>query len=234
MLGSDFQGVSPRRETPAMPPLVPELQEEMKRCGITISPSEIARIDGYRRHLWQWNQGINLTRHTTLESFVRRDVVDSWQLSQHLGEGESLLDVGTGGGVPGLIISILRPDVTVTACESVGKKARAVEQIAKEASLSVEIVAARAESLLQERRFDVLTIRAVGPMWKMLKSLKPYWKSIGRILLVKGPRWVEERGEARHRGLLARPLELRRVAEYHALENGPASVILQIQRGSSS
>ena len=86
----------------------------------------------------------------------------------------------------------------------------------------------RAEAEIVGARFDVLTARAVGPLWKMLKWFEPHWSSIGRMLLIKGPKWVEERGEARHSGLLAN-LQLRRVAAYPLGDDSDSEgVILQI------
>ena len=79
---------------------------------------------------------MNLTRHTTLEKFVGRDVVDSYQLGKLLEQGERVLDVGTGGGVPGVVLAILRPDLSVSLCESTQKKARAVEAIVARAGLA--------------------------------------------------------------------------------------------------
>ncbi len=64
-------------------------------------------------------------------------------------------------------------------------------------------------------------------MWKMLKWFEPHWAAIGRLLLIKGPKWTEERGEARHRGQL-RQLELRRVASYPMVGTSSESVVLQI------
>jgi 16S rRNA (guanine527-N7)-methyltransferase len=85
----------------------------------------------------------------------------------------------------------------------------------------------RSESLLADRRFDTAVARAVGPLWKILKSLQPHWDRLGRLLLIKGPKWTEERGEARHRGYLA-TLELRRLAAYPTPGHYGENVILTI------
>jgi 16S rRNA G527 N7-methylase RsmG len=77
-----------------------------------------SQLDNYRRQLWAWNERLNLTRHTTLEKFVSRDVVDSHQLSNLLQRGERVLDVGTGGGVPGVVLAILRPDLLAKSASS--------------------------------------------------------------------------------------------------------------------
>ncbi len=185
-------------------------------------------LDRYRAALWRWNEQLNLTRHTTYEKFIDRDVTDSLQLAHLLEKGERVLDVGTGGGVPGLIIAICRPDLRVSVCESTQKKARVVQAIVEELELSVQVNACRAEEVLELETFDTLTARGVASMAKILTWMAPYWDAFDQLLLIKGQRWLEERGEARHRGLL-KSLELRKVATYHAHGTEVESVILSLQ-----
>jgi len=197
------------------------------RHGIQLPADQIASLEKYAERLWDWNSRLNLTRHTTWEKFVTRDVIDSLELAKLLESGERVLDVGTGGGVPGVVIAIVRPDVKVTLCDSVAKKAKATEAIVREASVSAKVIHARAESLLEREQFDTLLIRAVAPIAKLLKWFKPYWPHIGRLLVTKGPSWVEERGEARHFGLF-HGLELRKKTEYPFIGTQSVSVILEI------
>ena len=111
------------------------------------------------------------------------------------------MDLGTGGGVPGILISILRPDLTISLCDSVGKKAKVVDEIVQELDLQVAVFNARLEDLLEDFRFDSVVTRAVGPLWKICTWFQGHWHSFDRLLAIKGPRWAEERGEARHRGV---------------------------------
>lgn len=213
----------PDRELPH-----PELSEALRRCDLALDSEQQIAMDRFCRAQWEWNQRLNLTRHTNYLLFVQRDVVDAWHLAACLEPGEQVLDVGTGGGVPGCLVALLRPDVQVTVCDSMAKKAMAVGSMAEQLQLPVTVVHARAEEWLQHASFDTLTARAVGPLAKILRWFAPHWKAIGRLLLIKGPRWVAERGEARHLGLL-RELELRRVAQYTVPETEWQSVILSIQ-----
>ena len=204
-----------------------ELHDALTRHGIEVPATCVDTLNRYCRLVWKLNESINLTRHTTYDLFVTRDVLDACQLSKVLDAGEEILDVGTGAGVPGLLIAILRPDVQVSVCESVGKKAAVVGSTVGQLNLPVSVYPERAERVVEGFRFSSLTARAVGPIWKILKWLQPHWQSIGRLLLIKGPQWVEERGEARHRGLLA-DLELRRAASYPTPGRDADSVILSI------
>ncbi|MFO0925224.1 MAG: RsmG family class I SAM-dependent methyltransferase [Pirellulales bacterium] len=87
-------------------------------------------LQRYCHALWEWNEKVNLTRHTNYDLFVRRDLLDSLHLANLLAQDEEVLDLGTGGGVPG-IVAILRPDVQMSLCDSVQKKANIVDDIVK-------------------------------------------------------------------------------------------------------
>jgi 16S rRNA (guanine527-N7)-methyltransferase len=204
------------------------LTAALDRYQLALPDAWIQRLDEYCHLLWQTNEKLNLTRHTTYEQFVGRDVADSLQLVPLLASGESVLDVGTGGGVPGIVLALVRPDLEVSLCESVAKKATAVRQIAGQLKLAVPVYHARVEDLLTDSHgYDALTARAVGPLWKILDWLRPHWKSVGRLLVVKGPRWAEERQEARQRGYL-RDLHLRRMVSYQMPLTESEGVVLGI------
>jgi 16S rRNA (guanine527-N7)-methyltransferase len=194
-----------------------------------LSPECWGLIDQYRQLLWQWNERMNLTRHTTLDLFVRRDLLDAWKLAKYLQPNEEVLDVGTGGGVPGVLLAIMRPDLQVTLCESIGKKARAVEAMVGSLKLSVPVYPMHVKKVLDEFRYDSLVVRGVGSLTQLCTWLDAYWHSFGRLLAIKGPRWVDERGEARHRGLL-KNIELRKLDEYKIPETESESFILQLRR----
>ena len=192
-----------------------------------ICDDQIRKIQRYCHLLWDWNTKINLTRHTTFDRFVGRDLLDSLQLAAVLNAGEEILDVGSGSGVPGLLLAILRPDLEVSLSESTQKKAKVLDDMVSRLGLPVSVYSERAEVVLDDFRFHSLTSRAVGPLWKLLKWFEPYWASFDRMLMIKGPSWIEERGEARHRGFMAGK-ELRRIATYTSPETGAESVILSV------
>jgi 16S rRNA (guanine527-N7)-methyltransferase len=210
-----------------------ELRAALARHCLFLADEQIALLYQYWQQLMAWNQRMNLTRHRDIDTFVLRDVRDSWQLAQQLAAQERVLDMGTGGGVPGVIVAILRPDVSVALSESIGKKAQAVSAIVAELQMQVPVFAQRAEQILVQQRFDTLVARAVGPLWKILKWLQPHWHQFDRLLLIKGPKWLDERGEARHRGYL-HGLSLRRLASYTTPGHYGESVILSIRPDRTS
>jgi len=206
------------------------LAAAMARHQIELPPEQVAMLERYCVLLWDWNTKLNLTRHTDYEKFVARDLVDSLAFAQFLAAGEKVLDVGSGGGVPGVVLAIVRGDLQISLSESVGKKARVLADIVAQLGLPTPVLHARAEDVLgQQERFDTLLVRAVARLKKLLEWFKPHWGAFDRLLLLKGPSWVEERGEARHYGLM-HDLTLRKLASYPLPGTESESVLLQICR----
>ncbi|MDR1480357.1 MAG: 16S rRNA (guanine(527)-N(7))-methyltransferase RsmG [Planctomycetaceae bacterium] len=241
------------------------LHESLKHYNISLSKGQIEQLSAYCQLLWEWNGRFNLTRHTTYDRFVSRDLVDSLAIAEFLRQDERVLDVGSGGGVPGIILKILRPDLHVELCDSTGKKSLALSEITNELNLNIAVHHAKVESLLaagikpknkkiarpqhttakqeqqppQEiKRFTTLTIRAVSKLPQLLRMFSSYWTLFDRLLLIKGPNWVSERGEARHYNLVNKlalrvlktyptTIESKTTEDNSALVN---SVVLQICR----
>ncbi len=182
----------------------------------------------YCHSTWQWNEKLNLTRHTDFEKFVSRDLVDTRMLAEYLAPGERVLDVGTGGGVPGVVLAIIRPDLHVALAESVGKKARAVADIVAQLGLQVPVHQGRAEDSLASKRYNSLVVRAVAPLAKLLTWFAPHWSRFDRLLVIKGPAWVEERLAAREKNLF-KDLQLRKLAVWPLPGTHSDSVLLEIK-----
>ena len=192
-----------------------------------MSQLEAQRLEAYAKAMWRWNERLNLTRHTSWELFVSRDLRDTLQLASLVEQGEDVLDLGSGCGVPGIPLAIMRSDVKVSLAESVGKRATVLDDLVSELDLPVAVYHARGEDLLEDFRFTTVVSRAVGSLQKLCRWVEPHWGSIDRMLAIKGPRWVEERSEARHLGMLQQ-LQLRVAASYPLGEEAGEGVILQI------
>jgi 16S rRNA (guanine527-N7)-methyltransferase len=205
------------------------LSAALARHEIVLPAAQVALLERYCELLWDWNTKINLTRHTDYEKFVARDLVDSLAIAKFLEPNEKVLDVGSGGGVPGIVLAIVRDDLQVSLCESVAKKARALADIVGRLGLTTPVHHARAEDVLAQERFNTLVVRAVARLKKLLEWFRPHWDAFDRLLVLKGPSWVEERGEARHYGLM-HDLELRKLASYPLPDTESESVLLQIRR----
>ncbi len=202
------------------------LDGALRDHAIDLPGAQIESIDAYRQLLWQTNESINLTRHTTFAKFVERDIVDTVKIAEHIERGARVLDIGSGGGVPGLLLAIVRPDLDVSVCDSVGKKSRVLSEFVEQLRLPVRVYAARVQDVLELTTFDSLIARGVAPIRKLLTWLEPHWDAFDELLLIKGRKWVDERGEARHHGLM-RGKQLRRLATYETRSSGE-SVLLRI------
>ena len=206
------------------------IRQRAEELGIAGVPKDAWQpLARYCRLVWGWNDRMNLTRHTTPELFVKRDLLDSVELAKCLKPNEEVLDIGTGGGVPGVLVAILRPDLEVTLCDNVGKKAKVVQEIVDALGLSIPVHSLSVTKVLEDFRYDTLFARAVGPLSRLCGWLKEDWHKFGRLLAIKGPRWPDERGEARHKGLL-KGLDLRRLVSYPMPDTQSESTILQLSR----
>ncbi|MGN1275314.1 MAG: 16S rRNA (guanine(527)-N(7))-methyltransferase RsmG [Thermoguttaceae bacterium] len=246
----ETQKETKRTATVTDEPSVETLKATLTKYGIEISEPQIELLEKFCELEWDWNTKINLTRHTTYEKFVTRDLVDTLAFSEFLAPNEKVLDVGSGNGVPGILLGILRPDVSISLVECVAKKAKVLAEIIHELQLPIPVYCALGQDILGNWQFHTLTFRAVASMKKILEWFKPCWPHFDRMLLVKGPKWTVERGEARHYSLM-HGLALRKLKEYttpgsdegnHSpeeaetsptenpteQENGAKSVILQI------
>src|SRR5258708_1126004 len=95
------QNPPPQSTPPAHPYPNDTLIAALARPAIVFPAEQVAQLDRYCKLLWDWNEKINLTRHTTYEKFVTRDLADTLQLAGLVHPKEEILDVGSGGGVPG-------------------------------------------------------------------------------------------------------------------------------------
>ncbi|MBX3421214.1 MAG: 16S rRNA (guanine(527)-N(7))-methyltransferase RsmG [Pirellulaceae bacterium] len=202
-----------------------ELEAAIRELDISVPDAAIEPLAEYCRRLWAWNEQVNLTRHTTFQLFARRDLLDTVRLASHLPEGHEVLDVGTGGGVPGVVLAILRPDLNVSLCDSTLKKARIVQEIVQALELPVAVYHQNVQTVLEDLRFHALITRATGSISRLLQWLDGQWLQFDRLLAIKGPRWTEERAEARHRGLL-RGIDLRCLETYNMPGTQSDSAIL--------
>jgi 16S rRNA (guanine527-N7)-methyltransferase len=204
------------------------LQETLTTHGFTTDAETTTRLNAYCQMLWEWNSRINLTRHTDYESFVTRDLHDSRQLLKHLQSTKSVLDIGSGGGVPGIVMAILQPGLAISLCESTQKKAAALESMVSHLGLQIPVLAQRAEDIIRAQKFETITARAVAPLPKILAWFRPHRKQFRRLVLIKGPNWTTERDTAEDEGLLRR-VQIDIVDSYETIGRDGESVILEVR-----
>ncbi len=142
------------------------LVEGVARLGLAFDVDKGLR---YLALLEKWNRAKNLTAITRQSEMVVKHLLDSLAIAPYL-EGKRILDVGSGGGLPGIPLAILFPEKRVTLIDSIGKKTRFLAQAANLLGLhNVEVVQKRVESFHASVPFDVITSRAFSSLPKMMQ-----------------------------------------------------------------
>lgn len=197
-------------ERPPLPlpnpePLTPPegFAARLQAIGVSLDEKVIAAIGDYLARLLAMNEHMNLTAIKDPVEVWERHALDALTLLPllaELGAGARLVDVGSGGGLPGIPLAIARPDLKVTLVEATQKKAAFLAGVAAALGLgNVTVRAERAEQLGAgdlHGAFEVVTARAVGRLAMLVPLTAPFARPGGMILLVKGQRADEELAEA--------------------------------------
>ncbi|WP_459970063.1 16S rRNA (guanine(527)-N(7))-methyltransferase RsmG [Nocardioides pyridinolyticus] len=126
-----------------------------------------------------------------------RHLVNCALLAELVPAGSTVCDIGSGAGLPGLVLAIARPDVQVTLVEPLLRRTTFLEEVVAELGLDhVEVVRGRADSLHGQRRFDVVTSRAVAPLGRLLDWSMPLVAPTGALVAMKGSSVADEVIEA--------------------------------------
>lgn len=221
-------------ELPSPPPLaVPsDFVPALGPLGVTLTQDQLARLGDYLARLLAMNERVNLTAVTDPISVWTRHALDGLSIVPALAElpaGAEVLDVGSGGGVPGIPLAIARPDLRVTLLEATQKKAIFLADVARALGLdNVSVIAERAEQVQDSEltgAFDAVTARAVAKLAVLVPWTAPFARDGARLVFIKGQRADQELREAKH--TLARQ---RCVHERTTLTSTGRVVVLRVQR----
>ena len=166
--------------------------------GLPLSSAQLAVFASYAAELTNWNERVNLTAIIGPDEIYLRHFLDSLSCALHWGDQpQSLVDIGSGAGFPGLPLKILRPAIRLTLLESVAKKAVFLEHMVGLLGLEgVTVRAIRAEEAgrdpAQRGRYDVATARAVAELRVLAEYGLPLLRLGGRLLAPKGAAAREE------------------------------------------
>jgi 16S rRNA (guanine527-N7)-methyltransferase len=169
--------------------LAQSLAAGVTALGVDIDPTAQAKLLAYLALLDKWNRTHNLTAIREPARMVTHHLLDALAVLPHLPDTSELrlLDVGSGGGVPGLPLAIARPRWRVTLLDSNRKKAAFLRQAVAELEVNnAEVVAARVEDFAPEVRFDVAISRAFSDLVAFAKAALPLVRPGGSIVAMKG------------------------------------------------
>ncbi|MCB9897380.1 MAG: 16S rRNA (guanine(527)-N(7))-methyltransferase RsmG [Planctomycetes bacterium] len=180
--------------------LVPQLDGVLAGHAPGLDRDALAdALAAYSELLVEWNGRLNLTRIVDPEGIVFRHLLDALLALPLLDGTGDVLDLGSGGGVPGIPLALACPDRRFVLSESRGKKARALDAMVAALDLGtrVEVTSERAEERLRVRPADVVVVRAVGSVESLLRLLAPRRAGFRRLLLYKGPGVDDELAQIR-------------------------------------
>ena len=180
-----------------------KIREAFLGAGIEADDEKCEKLSAYMEGVLEKNRSINLTAITDPDSFIKEHYVDSASLTKlkEYEEAETILDVGTGAGFPGVVLAALSPDKTFTLIDSLAKRLKVVEVLADKAGIdNVRLVHARAEDAGHDEslreRFDLVTARAVARLSVLAELTVPFAKVGGTVIAFKGEAGKEEAEKA--------------------------------------
>jgi len=153
--------------------------------NITLPDPELDQISTYMEYLLEWNERINLISRASLENTASHHIADSVLAARMLPPARRITDLGTGGGLPGIIISILAPETEVILCDTKAKKINFLNNCIRDLNLPHTRVHDAATSP-PERNSDILVCRAFATLDKILREGKKYLQPGGKIFAFKG------------------------------------------------
>ncbi len=159
--------------------------------GLDLDPATLERFRLYLEELKTWNARINLTAIKTDREIIVKHFLDSLAVLPFLDEPDSLADLGSGAGFPGLVLKLMRPDMALTLVEARGKKAGFLEYLVLRLQLSeVEVSQVHLTPLLARKwgpRFAAVVSRAALPLERLWELAAPLLRPGGMVLALKGP-----------------------------------------------
>ena len=175
------------------------LFDETKKNGLELSDKQIAQFNLYYELLTAKNKVMNLTAITEYNDVVKKHFIDSMMISRVLDMKKinSLCDVGTGAGFPGIPLKIVYPHIQLTLVDSVGKRVNFLSEVVEKLGLEdVETIHSRTEDLAHNQKYrekyDMVTARAVASMNVLAEYCIPYAKIGGYFAAYKSGNIEEE------------------------------------------
>ncbi len=162
------------------------LQAGLSAMGMALTEQQRCRLLAYIDLLHRWNRSYNLTAVRDKDAMIAKHLLDSLALSRWV-EGTSVLDMGTGAGLPGIPLAIAMPERHFLLVDSVGKKIRFVNHVRRSLALdNIEPLHTRLESVLPLSPVDTVTARAVADLPQLAAWACPVLKPGGVLLAARG------------------------------------------------
>lgn len=203
----------------------------MAGFDVSLSPEALQAELVFLEELLRWNKRINLTSICNWNEALEKHLIDSLLLLPSIESGGRLLDMGSGGGLPGIPLAIARPDLQVVSVDSVGKKINFQKHIKRQLKLrNLEPINARLEYLSErislEQPFDWVVARAFSSFDNILSLSEQWLKEGGQLLAMKGPEGKKEWRQAAGRSCF----QLKEVKEYNLPKTGAVRQLFILEK----
>jgi 16S rRNA (guanine527-N7)-methyltransferase len=170
------------------------LEEGIAEMGLDVSPAQREQLMDYLGLMFKWNSVYNLTSLRDPMQMVTHHLLDSLAAVPAFSHAHNVLDVGSGGGLPGIVLAIVRPDMKVSMIDTVHKKTAFLTQVKAELGLAnVTVYTMRVEQLTVSDKFDVITSRAFADLSDFVNWSSHLLAEGGRYIALKGVAPEEER-----------------------------------------
>lgn len=164
-----------------------ELQAGAEKLNLPLSDQQIRQMLDYLALLRKWNAVYNLTAVRDPKDMIKQHVLDSLSAAPAFSTAQRILDVGSGGGLPGVILAIVYPQIQVALIDTVSKKTAFLNQAKAELGLSnLSVFSNRVEKLQVPEKFDVITSRAFSELKNFINWSAHLLQEGGRFLAMKG------------------------------------------------
>ena len=201
------------------PALAQVLSEGIAEMRLEVSAFQQEQLMDYLGLMFKWNAVYNLTSLRDPMQMVTHHLLDSLAAVPAFAGARNVLDVGSGGGLPGIVLAIVRPDMKVSMIDTVHKKTAFLTQVKAELGLTnVTVYTARVEQLQVSDKFDVITSRAFADLSDFVNWSSHLLAEQGRYIALKGvaPQDEQQRLPAAWRVSAVAPLQVPRLgAERH-------------------
>ncbi|GAA5022926.1 16S rRNA (guanine(527)-N(7))-methyltransferase RsmG [Massilia kyonggiensis] len=195
------------------------LGEGIDAMRLDVSPTQQDKLMNYLALMFKWNAVYNLTSLRDPMQMVTHHLLDSLAAVPAFAAAQNVLDVGSGGGLPGIVLAIVRPDMKVSMIDTVHKKTAFLTQVKAELGLAnVTVYTARVEQLQVSDKFDVITSRAFADLSDFVNWSSHLLADGGRYIALKGvaPKDEQERLPEEWKVDKVEPLDVPRLgAERH-------------------
>jgi 16S rRNA (guanine527-N7)-methyltransferase len=172
-----------------------ELARGIDALSLEVAPGAVDALLAYATELRKWNRQYNLVSAADMEVLVARHLLDSLAILPWVGNGR-LLDVGTGAGLPGLVLAIASPGLRCSVLDSAGKKTRFLRHVVRRLSLDyVDVINDRVENVRDADGFDIITSRAFASLAEFVGAVRHLAAPDARLLAMKGRRPDKELAE---------------------------------------